>query len=119
VSQISEALRRVAGGHGHWCPGCKEMHVIPDSWTFDGNVSRPTFNPSVKISGNKLTKDAAGKWTGGWERDGAGKLIPEVCHYHLHAGVLKFCADSTHGLAGQNVPLPALPAGMTDAEPVA
>jgi hypothetical protein len=109
VSQISQVLRRTERGHAHWCPGCNEMHVIPSSWSFDGNAERPTFNPSVKISGHKRTRDADGKWNGGWERDAAGHAIPTICHYHLHAGVLKFCADSTHSLAGKSVALSALP----------
>lgn len=114
MSQVSPFLRRAEGGHAHWCPGCREMHVIPDSWTFDGRLDSPTFNPSVRIRGHKLIKDADGKWTGGWERDSAGNLIPYVCHYHLHGGVLKFCGDSTHALAGQDVPLPPLPQGLID-----
>jgi hypothetical protein len=114
MGQITPYLRRAAGGHSHWRPGCREMHMIPDSWSFDGNLAAPTFNPSVKISGKKMIRDERGSWLGGWERDAAGNPIDEVCHYHLHGGVLKFCGDSTHALAGKEVPLPPLPDWLTD-----
>jgi len=86
----------------HWCPGCEKAHAIYVSspakavWTFDGNVDAPTFSPSVRISWN-------------WPDE------PEtICHYFLTAGQLNFCADSTHELSGQTVPLPDLPAEMWD-----
>lgn len=56
-------------------------------WTFDGNTESPTFTPSFRIS------DRAGS----------------VCHFVLTKGVLNFCSDSTHGMAGKSVPLPKLP----------
>lgn len=72
-----------------WCPGCKEHHVLPwkrGGWTFNGNTERPTFTPSFRISG------------------GAGS----VCHFVLTDGILNFCSDSSHELAGKSVPLPKL-----------
>jgi hypothetical protein len=123
MGQASAVLRRMTNGFSHWCPGCEEMHVIytarpneyPNGpcWTFDGNAERPTFNPSVKITGKKTVK-VNGKWTGEWVRDANGKAVDECCHYFLHEGVLKFCSDSTHALAGKNVPLPALPDFLKD-----
>lgn len=111
--KLSPKLRGVEGGaHAHWCPGCGEMHHIPGSWSFDGNVDRPTFNPSVKITGVKC-EIVDGEWTGEWLRDAAGATIPSCCHYFLHAGRLNFCGDSTHDLAGQAVDLPDLPVRPT------
>ena len=97
MGQVSRVLRRTQAGWAHWCPGCDEMHVIPDGatgpkWSFDGNLEKPTFSPSVRHS-----------WNWGPHED------KETCHYFLTAGVLCFCADSTHKLAGQNVPLPEFP----------
>lgn len=115
MGQISPHLRRAEHGYGHWCPGCGEMHIIPDSWTFDGNIDAPSFNPSVKISsGATAVVDAEGRWTGEWIRDAAGLPVPYCCHYFLHAGVLKFCSDCTHSLASKDVPLPPLPDFMRD-----
>lgn len=113
MGQVSKTLRRGVEGYFHWCPGCEETHRLPDSWTFDGNLEKPTFRPSFKHEGRKrIWKD--GKWTGEWERDASGNTVPFICHYILTAGTLNFCSDSTHGLAGKSVPLPDLPEGLTD-----
>lgn len=114
MGQVSSKLRRAEQGYTHWCPGCAQPHVIPDSWTFDGNLESPTFSPSVKITGKKCVVDAHGEWTGEWVRDGAGNAVDNCCHYILTAGVLNFCGDSLHALAGQSVPLPELPEHMRD-----
>lgn len=87
-------LRRAAeeGGYFHWCPACEGLHRLPDTWTFDGNLERPSFQPSFH------------------HRRGNGR----VCHYVLTAGVLHFQADCTHALAGQSVPLPPIPEGADE-----
>lgn len=75
------------------------------NWTFDGNVDAPTFSPSMLIRwGRKVPgyETAADMEEGG------------ICHYFLAAGVLKFCGDSTHALAGKDVALPDLPAELSD-----
>ena len=91
------------------------MHPLPDSWTFDGNLDVPTFSPSFKHEGvQRVFVD--GKWTGEWKRDETGNTIPYVCHYVLTAGILNFCGDCSHALAGKHVPLPQLPQGLTDEE---
>lgn len=90
MSQVSSKLRRAEGRYFHWCPGCKTMHPLPDRWQFDGNLEAPTFSPSFLHRGHFNDKDG-------------------VCHYILTKGVLNFCGDSTHELAGQTVPLPDLP----------
>jgi Family of unknown function (DUF6527) len=113
MGQVSDKLRRATSGYSHWCPGCEEMHLIPDSWTFDGNLESPTFSPSVAISGvQRVFVD--GRWNGEWKRDAAGNPIPYVCHYILTAGKLNFQGDCTHALVGQAVPLPSLPSGLRD-----
>lgn len=69
------------------------MHPLPDSgWTFSGNTDSPTFSPSFKHT---------------WGEN-------KVCHYILTDGVLQFCGDSNHELAGQSIPLPDLPEGAAE-----
>lgn len=113
MGQISKVLRRAERGHAHWCPACEEMHVIPDSWTFDGNLEKPTFQPSVRISG-KQHLIVNGKWTGEWVRGPDGKALDYCCHYVLTAGVLDFKDDCTHALRSRLVPLPELPPELRD-----
>ena len=113
MGQVSSKLRRVQGGYSHWCPGCEEIHILPDGWRFDGNLESPTFMPSFKHSGIRR-EFSGGEWTGNWIRDASGNTIPRICHYILTSGVLNFCGDSTHDLKGQAVQLPNLPVGLTD-----
>lgn len=101
MNQVSPFLRRAVDGYTHWCPGCEGPHGIPDTWKFDGDLEKPTFTPSVNISG--VIQDDAG----------AEELVYR-CHYTLTSGQLTFQPDCTHALKGQTVPLPALPPHMMD-----
>ena len=78
------------------------MHPLPDSWTFDGNLESPTFSPSFK------------HFTSMPDGSRAADFVPWCCHYVLTAGVLNYCSDCTHAMAGQSVPLPDLPPDLTD-----
>lgn len=111
MNQITSRLRRATNGYVHWCPGCQESHTLPDSWTFNGNVERPTFSPSFLHRGVKFDEIAKD-----WPRDAAGNTIPYQCHYILTDAVLNFCSDCSHDLAGKSVPLPELPPHLRDAE---
>lgn len=93
---LSSSLGEVeAGVYRHWCPGCDTYHDLCTSpplnrtvfCMYDGHPEKPTFSPSIRI------------------RVG-GKL---VCHYFLSEGVLHYCNDSQHSLAGKSVDLPKLP----------
>lgn len=93
LKQISYSDPTIAPGWRHYCPGCKWMHVIHTDgraqqnghkWTFNGDMEKPTFSPSVHLVGQ--------------------------CHYFIRDGMIDFCGDSKHELAGKTVPLPDLPA---------
>lgn len=114
MGQVSAKLRRTDRGFAHWCPGCGEIHVIFDSWQFDGDLNSPTFDPSVKVTGKQGVVDQLGHWTGEWVLGPDGKALDQCCHYFLHAGRLQFLVDCTHGLAGQTVALPDLPPHLRD-----
>lgn len=100
-------LRSIDGRLFHWCPACERLHPLPSDtgkWAFDGNMERPTFSPSFKhyLNGDK----------GAFRQivsDKNGRQV--ICHYILTAGVLNFCSDCTHAMAGQAVPLPPIPDG--------
>lgn len=113
MGQISPFLRRADGAYTHWCPGCLEMHRLPDSWSFNGNVNQPTFTPSFRHSGIRRVF-VNGEWTGDWLKDAQGNPIPFICHYILTNGILNFCGDCTHQLSSKAVPLPLLPESHRD-----
>lgn len=99
MGRLNRFFRKVAGdGHAHWCPGCKEMHVIPKTWQFNGDIDKATFSPSVKITFPK-----------GYYKNGEFSTEEKICHYILTDGVLHFCSDCSHELAGKDVSLPELP----------
>lgn len=90
MSAFGTKFRLCEGGlFLHYCPGCKMAHGIdvgsPNKhtgaiWSFNGDAEKPTFNPSINILNQ--------------------------CHYFIRDGMIQFCADSKHKLAGQTVPLP-------------
>ena len=89
-------------GWGHYCPACVDWHVYAveqpfangATWTFDGNMEKPTFHPSMKIT------------------TGFSKEETRICHYFLRNGILDYCNDSTHSFAGKKVDLPNFPEGF-------
>jgi hypothetical protein len=114
MSQVSRVLRRGQGRYFHWCPACEEMHPLPDSWKFDGNVESPTFSPSFKHGGLR-TVNVNGRWTGEYVRDENGKPVDGTCHYIITDGKIQFCVDSWHRRS-DIVAMPPIPEGLTDGE---
>ena len=84
------------------CNGCDGKHYINTKernhnnalWRFNGDVSVPTFTPSVNISGK-------------YEDDGMEILYR--CHFTITSGTMKYESDCTHSLAGTTIELPDLP----------
>ena len=87
--------QKIDGDYYHYCSGCKQLHMINTKrknhknaqWSFDGNMERPTFSPSINID------------------LGQGKR----CHYFIQRGRIKYCGDSTHGLSGKEIELEDIP----------
>ena len=65
MSAIGSKLRAMADGLvAFWCPGCDEAHTVrprpaaSPSWEFNGDGDRPTFAPSILVTGTqRLTDD--------------------------------------------------------------
>lgn len=96
---VNDRGRRYANQYV-WCPGCDDLHAfstrLEDTpadyqpiWGFDGNMEKPTFDPSLLVDyGNDTTRR---------------------CHSFLKQGMWEFLSDSTnHQLRGHHamVPLP-------------
>lgn len=79
------------------CPGCKREHSLPIAgkvvWSFNGNRDKPTFSPSIKITSVRSPFPPF-------------DATPLICHSFITDGMIQFCSDSTHELAGKTVPLP-------------
>lgn len=112
MSQVSSIMRRAVDRYFHWCPACEEMHPLPDSWNFNGDVNKPTFSPSFKHGGLR-TVNVKGRWIGEWVRDANGEPVDGTCHYIITNGEIHFCSDSWHKRS-DTVPMPSIPAGLED-----
>lgn len=96
----------------HWCQACDQLHGVwvneqpgdtkeSPRWTFNGNMERPTFTPSVRCFTN---------------HDDDGNRLPNngertLCHYFVTDGKIAYCGDSPHAYKGQTVPLKDIPPG--------
>jgi len=95
MGQVTKKLRRATDAYFWYCPGCNEMHPLPDSWTFNGNLESPTFSPSFLHT---------------WKYAGQDRR----CHYVVTDGKVAYCSDSDHILAGQTIDMPDLPSEYCD-----
>jgi hypothetical protein len=77
--------------YSFYCPGCKCDHGVwtteskynKCTWTFNGDIDRPTFLPSIMI------------------RHG----LDMVCHSYVTDGIIHYLGDCTHEFAGQSIPM--------------
>lgn len=85
-------LNDTDGNHSGWvvvCPACKYWHLFDKRWTFNGDVEKPTFTPSMLVNSEIDYK----------------KYNLERCHSFVTDGKIQFLSDCSHSLAGQTVEL--------------
>jgi hypothetical protein len=88
--------------YAHWCPACKQLHAFyvdapthkGARWFYNLNHDNPTFQPSMNIS-----------WGSPDDEEG----VHGRCHYFITNGMISYCGDSLHELAGQTIELPDIP----------
>lgn len=89
-----------------FCPACKRGHRFRTKgnpkWKFNGDMEKPTITPSVLVHSIKPTTDEEDKRILAGEKI---EPIPVTCHSFITDGMIAFCGDSTHALAGKTVPL--------------
>lgn len=108
MSALGKKLRLCEGGVLMFrCPGCGEGHGVktgPSGWVFNGDGDRPTFSPSVLVTGvQRLTGEQLAAYRRG---EPLPAPVPVVCHSFVTDGHIQFLSDCTHALAGQTVELP-------------
>lgn len=124
-----------------WCPGCNQAHVLsirgldgsmPEKavWEWDGNMTEPTFSPSLLCYSSvhlcpksyvhtEVCEDPRNCGQTGHlvlKDDKRGHNKPHVadpawgnCHSFLKRGKWEFLSDSAHSLAGKTVDMVPLP----------
>lgn len=73
------------GQHVGWaifCPACQMTHMVNSSWTFNNDLEKPTFIPSLLVTNEDIR-----------------------CHSFVTNGKIEFLNDCKHDLAGQTVEL--------------
>lgn len=98
MKKDNRVLVPVEGSHilVFWCGGCGYMHhVDPLRWEFNGDMVRPTVNPSLLLH--------------------PGKEHPR-CHLFIRDGHLQYLNDCGHELAGKTVKMTP-PWSMQPGEP--
>jgi len=93
--QKGESELWISPDYTFFCPGCNCDHGVWTSkknklgaiWSFNGNMDKPTFSPSLLISS-------------------PGRNY--CCHSFVTDGKIQFLSDCTHKLAGQTVELPEI-----------
>ncbi len=111
---MSEVLSRSGDLLGFDCPGCGFYHQVQvghgpgPRWQRNGSMERPTFEPSILVTGvHRLTDEQ-------YQRIVAGEKIepkPLCCHSYVRDGRIQFLGDCSHEMAGQTVDLPPESAG--------
>lgn len=94
------------------CPGCGSRHAfkldVPQDngaiWTFNGDVNRPTFNPSMLVTCGHYVEGEP--QPPNCEHCNEGHICCYRCHSFVTDGKIQFLTDSTHNLTGQTVELP-------------
>lgn len=96
------------------CPACDCLHIVHvaggghPSWTFNGDVNKPTISPSLLVTWDQWLPAV----TGGSVRAKItlGEIVQEkkamVCHSFIKDGMIQFLDDCTHKLAGTTVEIP-------------
>ena len=109
MSALSPILRGTENnGLMFWCPGCDGAHRIQHGagpgarWSWNGNVNKPTFTPSVLVNYDHWVPPAGP----GLPKPESQTLVREICHSFVTDGRIQFLGDCTHALAGQTVDIP-------------
>lgn len=110
---IGSKVRRLEGGYVAFnCPGCRGRHMLrvdgdgSPRWSFNGDLDRPTFTPSILARGEEWTPPVTGENLDEWKRAPWPQTkVQTVCHSFVTDGRIQFLSDCTHALAGQTVDL--------------
>lgn len=77
-------------GYRIWCPGCLDDHILR-GWTFNGDMARPTFSPSLLVTCR------------------TGEGVPDkICHSFIENGQIRYLSDCTHAFKNTTVDLPVI-----------
>lgn len=100
---MTQRVIETSTGYMIRCPAC-QWHEFPKvgklgaSWTFNGNLERPTFQPSMNYRFNPSDS-----------KHYSPNIKSSQCHFIVTNGRIAFCGDCTHHLKGQTLELEPWP----------
>ena len=110
-------------GYTFKCPGCGYSHTLPvgegdggkrPRWTFNGDLEKPVFRPSILSQFDMSTPPVTPENLEEWKRaPWPQKKVRHVCHSFVgingaEPGQIIFLGDCTHAMKGQVVDLPVI-----------
>ena len=99
-----------------WCPVCKCGHGIWTKqrngmgavWSFNGDMEKPTFQPSLLITQDLWTHPVTPENLKEWEaKPWHQEKVRHVCHSYIVNGTIQYLGDCTHEFAGRTIPMEA------------
>lgn len=131
MGALSSKLRSAEGGRVlFYCVGCNMPHMLPirgvtpdspQSWTWNKDVDKPVFNPSVLVRWDSLSLALRAKSQEFYKTHGRYPTrqelpadVKHVCHSFVgcngaQPGEIVYLSDCTHDYAGKTIPLPNFP----------
>jgi hypothetical protein len=92
-----------------YCEGCKGNHTINESWTFNDDLIKSTFTPSILVrSGHYMeghTGDSCWCTYNAANPDHQAPFKCGRCHSYVTDGKIQYLSDCTHKLAGRTINL--------------
>jgi len=84
-----------------YCVGCKCHHGVwttkpiivdgkPHIWSFNGDLEKPTFTPSIHIKRQRL----------------GSNTNETICHSYVKNGMIEYLGDCKHEFKGQTIEIP-------------
>jgi hypothetical protein len=109
VAQLNNSAREKEQKYMFYCEGCKENHMFDERGTFNGDIIKPTFTPSLLMrSGHYVPEhDGDSCWCtyNAAHPDNPAPFKCRVCHSFVTDGKIQYLSDCTHELAGQTIDL--------------
>lgn len=112
-NKLSSILAESGGNIFFECPACETPHGINcgkgsgPAWSWNGNVEKPTFHPSILVQCRRGVPEAAEDNVDQILRgEIVQRIYDHVCHSFVEDGNIRFLSDCTHELVSTTVQIP-------------
>lgn len=89
-------------GYLIFCPACDNAHYLDKRWTFNDNLEKPTFSPSLLLRGKVMPTDEECDRILNGE---TVELADLVCHSFITDGKIQYLSDCSHSSKNMTIEL--------------